>query len=88
VLMLGSANHDPAVFDRPDKLNIHRERPSGQLAFGAGIHHCLGMALARAEAEVAVTELIRRFPTMTLVSDPPLRPTFVLRGRESLKVRL
>jgi cytochrome P450 len=88
VLMLGSANHDPAAFDRPEELDFQRQAPAGHLAFGAGIHHCLGIALARAEAEVAVTELIRRFPNMTLVDDPPLRPTFVLRGRESLKVRL
>jgi cytochrome P450 len=88
VLMLGAANHDPAVFENPDQLDITRVRGAGHLALGAGIHHCLGAALARAEGEIAVTELIRRFPNLTLIEEPPLRPTFVLRGRSELRVRL
>jgi cytochrome P450 len=87
VLMLGAANHDPAVFANPDQLDITRERTGSHLAFGTGIHHCLGAALARAEGEIAVVELIRRFPNLTLLDEPPLRPTFV-RGREQLRVRL
>lgn len=88
VLMLGAANHDPAAFDDPSILDINRDRTSGHLAFGLGIHHCLGAALARAEASVAVKELVDRFPNMTLIEEPSLRPTFVLRGRDSLRVRL
>jgi cytochrome P450 len=88
VLMLGAANRDPAAFENPDLLDVSRRSSTSHLSFGAGIHHCLGMALARAEGEVAVSALIRRFPNMALVEEPPLRPTFVLRGRESLRVRL
>ena len=87
VLMLGAANRDPAVFENPDQLDVTRDS-AGHLAFGSGIHHCLGAALARAEGEIAVTELIRRFPHLTLLEEPPLRPTFVLRGRAHLRIRL
>jgi cytochrome P450 len=89
VLLLGAANRDPAVFADPHRLDVRAERDVGHLAFGFGIHHCLGAALARAEAEIAIPALVRRFPGMTLVGgDPPLRPTFVLRGRQELRVRL
>jgi cytochrome P450 len=88
ILMLGAANHDPDVFERPDELDVTVLRTTPHIAFGSGIHHCLGAALARAEAEVAVTALVRRFPTMELLREPTLRPTFVLRGREHLRVRL
>lgn len=89
VLLLGAANRDPAVFADPHRLDVRAERDVGHLAFGFGIHHCLGAALARAEAEVAIPALVRRFPGMTLTgAEPPLRPTFVLRGRQELSVRL
>lgn len=86
--MLGAANRDPATFENPDQLDVTRERNTGHLALGAGIHQCLGAALARAEGEIAVTELTRRFPNLTLIEEPPLRPTFVLRGRAQLRLRL
>ncbi len=88
VLMLGSANHDAAVFADPHRLDVQAERATGHVAFGFGIHHCLGAALARAEGEAAIPALVRRFPGMTLLAEPPLRPTFVLRGRDELRVRL
>jgi len=88
IVLLGSANHDPSVFVRPDELDVNLEREAAHLAFGNGIHFCLGAALARAEGEIALGELVRRFPRMQLAAEPPLRPTFVLRGREELRVRL
>ncbi len=88
ILMLGSANHDCSVFSSPDTLDLGVERSSVHLSFGSGIHHCLGAALARAEGDAALTQLVRRFPNMELTSEPTLRPTFVLRGREDLQVRL
>ncbi len=88
VLLLGAANRDPAAFSDPHRLDVRADRGAGHLAFGFGIHHCLGAALARAEAEVAIPALVRRFPGMSLLTEPPLRPTFVLRGREELRVRL
>lgn len=88
VLMIGSANRDPAVFDAPHRLDVAAERATGNLAFGFGIHHCIGVALARAEAEAVIPALVRRFPATELLDEPPLRPTFVLRGREELRLRL
>ena len=84
--LLGSANHDPAIYpDRPDSLDITRPnvRP---LSFGGGIHFCLGAQLARIEAEVAIATLLRRLPDLKLddAENPEWRPTFVLRGLKQL----
>jgi cytochrome P450 len=84
--LLGSANHDPAVYpDHPERLDITRTnvRP---LSFGGGIHFCLGAQLARIEAEVAITTLLRRIPDLRLddALNPEWRPTFVLRGVKRL----
>jgi cytochrome P450 len=84
--LLGSANRDPAVYpDRPDRLDITRPnvRP---LSFGGGIHHCLGAQLARIEAEIAISTLLRRLPELRLddAANPEWRPTFVLRGLKQL----
>jgi cytochrome P450 len=84
--LLGSANHDPAVYpDRPERLDITRPnvRP---LSFGGGIHFCLGAQLARIEAEIAISTLLRRLPDLRLddAENPEWRPTFVLRGLKRL----
>lgn len=84
--LLGSGNHDPAVYpDHPEKLDITRPnvRP---LSFGGGIHHCLGAQLARIEAEVAISTLLRRIPNLRLddAENAEWRPTFVLRGLKRL----
>lgn len=60
LLVLASANRDPAVFDAPDRFDIGR-RPAGHLAFGGGDHRCVGSAIARMEATVALAGLISRF---------------------------
>jgi cytochrome P450 len=84
--LLGSANRDPAVYpDQPDRLDITRQnvRP---LSFGGGIHFCLGAQLARIEAEIAISTLLRRLPELRLddAENPEWRPTFVLRGLKRL----
>ena len=84
--LLGSANHDPAAYpDRPDRLDIVRPNVR-TLSFGGGIHHCLGAQLARIEAEVAISTLLRRLPELRLddAENPEWRPTFVLRGLKRL----
>jgi cytochrome P450 len=65
MLALGSANRDADRFERPDEFDLDRGS-RGHVAFGHGPHHCLGAPLARLEGEVALTELVRRFPTARL----------------------
>jgi cytochrome P450 len=84
--LLGSANRDAAVYpDRPDRLDITRPNVK-PLSFGGGIHFCLGAQLARIEAEVAISTLLRRLPELRLddAENPEWRPTFVLRGLKKL----
>jgi cytochrome P450 len=88
VLLLGAANRDPAQFDHPDWLDVARS-PNQHVAFGHGPHFCLGAQLSRLEGRVAIPALVRRFPNMRVVDDTPdWRPTAVLRGLNSLRVRL
>jgi len=86
--MLGAANRDPEVFADPDRLNMRRST-TPQLAFGHGIHACIGMALARAEGEIAFGRLMARFPGMRLVDDvPPVyQQSITFRALSSLQVR-
>src|SRR5215216_4171456 len=84
--LLGSANRDPAVYpDHPDRLDVTRQnvRP---LSFGGGIHFCLGAQLARIEAEIAISTLLRRLPNLKIddAENAEWRPTFVLRGLKRL----
>jgi cytochrome P450 len=86
VLLLGAANRDPARFAEPDRFDILR-RDLGHLAFGGGVHACLGAFLARLEAQVAVSALLRRWPTLQLAADRPTwRPTATLRSLTTLPV--
>ncbi len=88
VTMLGAANRDPSVFDDPDRLDIRRPNANRHIAFGGGIHHCLGAALARVEGSIAITSLLQRVPHIEPAGDAPIRNTFTLRGRSALPVRL
>jgi cytochrome P450 len=83
--LLGSANRDETIFDRADELDLTREQ-NPHIGFGAGIHFCLGAPLSRIEMGVSLPLLFERFPRLWLVETPKRRPTFVLRGYESIKV--
>jgi len=83
--LLGSANRDAVVFDRPDQLDVGRD-PNPHLALGAGIHFCLGAPLSRLELQTSLPLLVQRFPDLHLTGTPQLRPTFVLRGYERIDV--
>ena len=88
VLTFAAANHDPAFVAKPDHLDVTRGETK-HMAFGQGIHYCLGAPLARLEGEIAFTRLIERFPNMRL-ADPAQklvwRPAFELRGLSALPV--
>ncbi|MFZ0547970.1 MAG: cytochrome P450 [Candidatus Promineifilaceae bacterium] len=84
--MLGAANRDPARFENPDQLDLGRQ-PNPHLAFGSGIHYCLGAPLARLEGQIAFTTLLNRMPNLRLETDSPkYRDNFTLRGLEALPV--
>lgn len=85
LLVLGAANRDPAVFADPHRLDITRDARR-HVAFGGGIHHCLGAALARMEAQIAFDALLTRLGPIELAGEPERRPTFTLRGLASLPV--
>jgi pimeloyl-[acyl-carrier protein] synthase len=87
IAVLGAANRDPAQFPDPDRLDLSRS-PNRHVAFGGGIHFCLGATLARMEAQVALTALLRRFPDLAPGDSPPTwRDTVTLRGLASLPLR-
>ncbi|MBW4636527.1 MAG: cytochrome P450 [Iphinoe sp. HA4291-MV1] len=86
IICLGSANRDPAQFPNPEQLNLNRTE-NNHLAFGDGIHYCLGSALARAQAQIAINTLLQQFPDLKLASDKlEWRKNIVLRGLKTLPV--
>ncbi len=86
--LLGSANHDPAVFDDPHTLRLDRPNANRHLAFAAGVHYCLGASLAKLEAQVAITTLIRRFPAVELAGQAHWRDRLTIRGVDRLPLQL
>ena len=90
LVALSSANRDPSRFGDPDRLDLGRDT-SGHLAFGHGIHYCLGAPLARLEAEIAFSHLLARFGSMRLAvpaGSLRWRPSTLIHGLVSLPVRL
>jgi pimeloyl-[acyl-carrier protein] synthase len=86
VSVIGAANRDPKQFADPDRLDVSR-KDNRHIAFGFGIHFCLGAPLARLEGQIALGTLLRRMPKLALVSDvPEWRESSTLRGLKSLPV--
>jgi cytochrome P450 len=90
ICVTSSANHDPSRFGSPGRLDLGRDT-SGHLAFGHGIHYCLGAPLARLEGEIAFGALLSRFPALSLAvpaTSLRWRPSSLIHGLEALPVRL
>ncbi len=84
--LLGAANRDPEQFERPGDLELQR-RHNPHLAFGHGIHYCLGAPLARLEGQIAINTLLQRLPHLTLATDElTYQDNFVFRGLETFPV--
>lgn len=86
LLLFGAANRDPDHFDRPDEFDIARS-PNRHIAFGAGIHHCLGASLGRLEANTALRIATERIDDIRLVDEtPPYVPVFFIRCPEHFRI--
>lgn len=85
--LLGAANRDPRQFSEPDRLRLDRDE-GPVLSFGGGIHHCLGAALARLEAQVMLPMLLKRFPHARPAGEPVRREGIMIRGYTSLPIAL
>ncbi len=86
IACIGAANRDPAVFADPDRFDVARA-PNPHIAFGHGIHYCLGAALSRLEAKVALPDLLERFPRFALDDDWRPRGSFHVHGPAALRLR-
>jgi len=84
-LLLGAANRDPDRFPLPDAFDIRRD-PNPHLAFGAGIHFCVGAPLARLEMAIALPILFARLPSLRLAKPPRYRDAYHFHGLEALSV--
>jgi cytochrome P450 len=83
--LLGAANRDEKIFDDPDQIDLVRN-PNNHIAFGGGIHFCLGAPLARLEMNHSIPALFERFPKIKLTKTPEHRSSFVLRGYSEILV--
>ncbi|WP_369384598.1 cytochrome P450 [Halalkalibacter hemicellulosilyticus] len=90
LVSLASADHDPTKFDNPSNLDITREK-SPHLAFGKGIHYCLGAPLAKLEGEIALQVLLEEYPNLSLATDLShlqWRESFIIRGLKNFPIKL
>jgi cytochrome P450 len=87
-LWLAAAGRDGAAFDKPDEFDVHRPDADRHLAFGKGLHYCLGANLSKLEAQIAVAELARRYPRLRLAPGQHLtfHPNISFRGPQVLNV--
>ena len=88
-LLFGSANRDPEQWDEPDEFRLDREANElrRHVAFGWGIHYCIGAPLARLEARLTFERILARMDDIELAGEPQRNESFVLRGLTSLPLR-
>ena len=87
-LLIGGANRDPAIFERPDEFDTTRVNARDHISFGTGIHVCLGAPLARMELCIGLQALFERFPQLALAGEPTLNNSTLLHGIKHLPVNL
>jgi cytochrome P450 len=87
-VLIGAANRDPEAFADPGRFDVRRANARDHLAFSAGVHYCIGAALARAEGRIGLRALFERYPELATAGPATRRPTRTLRGYETLPVRL
>ncbi len=87
--LFASANRDAEVYDAPDEIRLDRFGPGARshLAFGWGVHHCIGAALARTEGRIALRCIVERFETVVRTGDVAINEPFILRGLTTLPIR-
>ena len=87
--LFAAANRDPEVWDDPDDIDLDRMAPGSRphIAFGWGVHHCIGAPLARREAQLALQLMIERFASVELVGDVAVNQPFILRGLTTMPIR-
>lgn len=87
--LFASANRDAEVYDDPDEIRLDRFGPGSRshLAFGWGVHHCIGAALARTEGQIALRWIVERFATVERTGDVAINQPFILRGLTTLPIR-
>jgi cytochrome P450 len=90
LLLWGAANRDPAEFERPDQIELSRRVPRRHVAFGRGIHHCVGAPLARIEARNVLTVLLERTSSITLDPErsPSWEPSLLVRRHSALPIEI
>lgn len=88
LLLWGAANRDPTAFENPDDVVLDRPNLKGHLAFGKGLHFCIGSALARMEALAALTVLLERTTSFTMADGAAWVPSLLVRRHRSLPLRL
>ena len=88
MLRFGAANRDERQFEAPDEVRIDRKKAGMQLAFGSGVHHCIGAPLARQELNLGFAALLDRFEGFRLAdgADPEAEPSFILRNLPTLPI--
>ena len=87
IFSVGSGNRDERMFENPNAFDLTR-KPNLHLAFGSGIHVCLGRPLARMELAIALPALAKRFPNMKLIEPPVFNKNARFRGIQTMKVNL
>ena len=87
--MFASANRDPAIWEDPDSIRFDRAPNLARqhLAYGWGVHYCIGAPLARLEACLALEKIVESLTTIEVLEEPPTTPPFILRGFTKLNIR-